>query len=611
MSFSHTPPDWSQRRYPWSISYERYQIRPTIDMPAADTSLLDIFEQSCAKFAKQPAYICQDQTLTYQQLEAFSLKIAIFLQSRLSPHDKVTQKSAGQDGDLMGQKVGVMLPNILQYPILALGILRAGMVLVNINPLHTPDELAHQLIDANVKTLFVLDTFLPTLNAIPNTPITRLVVCYASDLVHNLKATPHRVFTQIKNQLLPKKYPCSLYYFSQILKQSPNQPYRRPPLTLNDMALLQYTGGTTGIPKGAMLTHGNLIANVLQVDNLILSAFSDDSYAHSSVNDFNSKGNTILTALPLYHVFAFTLCGLYVIYRGFTGLLIPNPRDLVGMVTQLQRYPISFFIGVNTLFNGLLQQRDFRRLDFSGLKASIGGGMAISPHIAQAWHTLTGTPIIEGYGLSETSPVVAFNPLTIAHFTHKIGIPAPSTDILLIDDHERAVAIGERGELVVKGLQVMKGYHNSQDPNDESSLTPRLDNLNNRDVFTKNGYFRTGDIGIMDDQGFIKIVGRKKDMILVSGFNVYPNEIESVINAHPDVIECGAIGIPSDIRGEDPKIFVVRRHPNLTEHDLIEYGKQHLVGYKRPRLVEFINELPKSPVGKILRKELRKMQGLE
>lgn len=592
MPFSTPSLDWSNAGFPWTISYERYQICPTIAMPAAHTSLLDIFEQSCRNFAKESAYICQNQTLSYQQLDKYSLKVAGFLQ---------------QMGLPQGAKVGVMLPNLLPYPILILGVLRAGMVLVNINPLHTATELAYQLTDAQVQTLFVLDKFLPVLNQIPNSPITHLIVCHATDLtsslvaklatklannlVQGVKATAHRIFTYLNHQGYPKMCAnTSVHYFSQILHAHPSQPYRRPHLTLNDIALLQYTGGTTGVAKGAMLTHGNLIANILQMDNLIVSAFDEES------SSMQGERDRVLTALPLYHVFAFTICGLYVMYRGFTGLLVPNPRNLKAMVSQLQRYPVSFLIGVNTLFNGLLQQPNFQRLDFSGLKASIGGGMAISPKIAEQWHTLTGTPIVEGYGLSETSPVVAFNPLTIAHFTHKIGIPAPSTDIQLIDDHEKPVAIGERGELVIKGLQVMKGYHNS---------------LDNRDAFTSTGYFRTGDIGIMDGQGFIKIVGRKKDMILVSGFNVYPNEIEAVINAHPDVIECGAIGVPSEIRGEDPKIFVVRRTATLTEQALLDYGRQHLVGYKRPRLVEFVSELPKSPVGKVLRKELRKMQGLE
>lgn len=578
MPFSTPPPDWSQHRYPWTISYERYQIRPTITMPAENTSLLDIFEQSCANFANQTAYLCHHQALTYQQLDKFSLKIATFLQ---------------QSGLTQGDKVGVMLPNVLHYPILMLGVLRAGMTLVNINPLLTAPELEYQLNDANVTTLFILDTFFPTLQKIQklaDTSVKRVIICYASDLIYRPMATAHRLFTQIKTAFLPKKSPhFSIYTFSQILKNTAEKLYQRPPLTLQDVALLQYTGGTTGVAKGAMLTHGNLIANILQMDALMVSAFDEQTAPQE-------RENIVLTALPLYHVFAFTLGGLYVIYRGFSGLLIPNPRDLAGLVAQLQRYPIGFFIGVNTLFSGMLQQPNFHKLDFSGLKASIGGGMAISPNIAEQWHAVTGTPIVEGYGLSETSPVVAFNPLTIAHFTHKIGIPAPSTDIQLLDDADKAVKTGERGELVVKGYQVMKGYHNSHD---------------NDGAFTRNGYFRTGDIGIMDEQGFIKIVGRKKDMILVSGFNVYPSEIESVINAHPDVIDCGAIGVPSEIRGEDVKIFVVKRHPHLSEQALIDYGKEHLAGYKRPRIVEFVEELPKSNVGKVLRKELRKMQGLE
>ena len=374
--------------------------------------------------------------------------------------------------------------------------------------------------------------------------------------------------------------------FKQALNDVSASKYKRPDLNLSDVALLQYTGGTTGTPKGAMLSHGNLIANILQISALINSAFDDDPNADE----------VILTALPLYHVFSFMVCGMYGMYQGYASLLIADPRDLDGLIKEMVKYKPSFIPAVNTLFNGLVHKDSFADLDFSNLKASIGGGAAVLPSVAKEWHKITGLPIVEGYGLSETSPVVAFNPITIAKFTAKIGIPASSTDIVLIDEEENEVAIGERGEICVKGPQVMIGYHN----------LPKA----TAETFTTNGYLKTGDIGIMDEKGFIKIVDRKKDMIIVSGFNVYPNEIEEVMSEHPAVKECGAIGIPSDSRGEDPKLFVVKKG-EVTEQELLDYGKKQLTGYKRPRHIQFVGDLPKSNIGKILRKELRKMEGLE
>ena len=362
--------------------------------------------------------------------------------------------------------------------------------------------------------------------------------------------------------------------------------YKRPDLNLSDVALLQYTGGTTGVAKGAMLSHGNLVANMLQISALMDSAFEDDIDAT----------DVLLTALPLYHVFSFMVCGMYSMYQGCAGLLIPNPRDLDGLIKEMGKYKPAYIPAVNTLFNGLVHKEGFADLDFSNLKASIGGGMSVLPSVAKEWHKITGLPIVEGYGLSETSPVVAFNPMTISEFTGKIGIPASSTDVILIDEEDNEVALGDRGEICVKGPQVMIGYQNRPEETAEA--------------FTASGHFKTGDIGIMDEKGFIKIVDRKKDMILVSGFNVYPNEIEEVMSEHPAVLECGAIGIPNDERGEDPKLFVVKKG-DVTEQELLDFGKKQLTGYKRPRHIQFVDELPKSNVGKILRKELRKMEGLE
>ena len=557
---------------PWLNAYERYNIDATIDMPENNSSLLEVFERNFRRYGKKTAYICMGAAITFKELDLYSRQIASYLQSL---------------GLEKGDKVGVMMPNLLQYPIIALGIIRAGMVLVNVNPLYTSRELSHQLHDSGTKALFIVENFAKTYQeAEDKGQVQQVIVCKIGDMLGTVKgAVVNLVARHIKKMIPSYNLPKSIS-FKQALDAVSASHYKRPDLNLSDVALLQYTGGTTGVAKGAMLSHGNLVANMLQISVLMNSAFDDDV----------SSDDVILTALPLYHVFSFMVCGMYGMYQGYTGLLIPNPRDLDGLIKEMDKYKPSFIPAVNTLFNGLVYHDDFDKLDFSNLKASIGGGMSVLPSVAKEWHKVTGLPIVEGYGLSETSPVVAFNPMTIAKFTGKIGIPASSTDVILIDDDENEVAMGERGEICVKGPQVMIGYQNRPDETAET--------------FTKDDYFKTGDIGIMDDKGFIKIVDRKKDMILVSGFNVYPNEIEEAMSEHPGVKEVGAIGIPNDERGEDPKIFVVKKG-NVTEQELLDFGKKQLTGYKRPRHVQFVDELPKSNVGKILRKELRKMEGLQ
>lgn len=557
---------------PWLHAYERYNIDAAIDMPEDDTSLLEVFERNFRRYGKKTAYICMGASITFQQLDLYSRQIASYLQSL---------------GLKKGDKVGVMMPNILQYPIVALGVIRAGMVLVNVNPLYTSRELSHQLQDSGTKALFIVENFAKTYEeAEDKGQVKHVIVCKLGDMLGSVKGVVVNLVARHVKKLIPAYSLPKSTSFKHALNSVSASKYKRPDLNLSDVALLQYTGGTTGVAKGAMLSHGNLVANMLQISVLMTSAFDDDA---------NSK-DVILTALPLYHVFSFMVCGMYGMYQGYTGLLIPNPRDLDGLIKEMGKYKPSFIPAVNTLFNGLVNDENFAKLDFSNLKAAIGGGMSVLPSVAKEWHEITGLPIVEGYGLSETSPVVAFNPMTISKFTGKIGIPASSTDVILIDDDEKEVAIGERGEICVKGPQVMIGYQNRPDETAES--------------FTANGYFKTGDIGIMDEKGFIKIVDRKKDMILVSGFNVYPNEIEEAMSEHPAVKEVGAIGIPNDERGEDPKIFVVKKG-EVTEQELIDFGKKQLTGYKRPRHVQFVDELPKSNVGKILRKELRKMEGLE
>ncbi|WP_218690181.1 AMP-binding protein [Psychrobacter sp. BF1] len=557
---------------PWLAAYERYNIDATIDMPDDETSLLEVFERNFRRYGKKPAYICMGAAITFKELDLYSRQIASYLQS------------LGLD---KGDKVAVMMPNILQYPVVALGIIRAGMVLVNVNPMYTSRELSHQLHDSGSKALFIVENFAKTYeDAEDKGAVKHVVVCKLGDMLGLLKGTVINLAARYVKKMIPAYSLPHSTSFKEALSKESASAYQRPDLNLSDVALLQYTGGTTGVAKGAMLSHGNLVANMLQINALMNSAFEDDATAD----------NVILTALPLYHVFSFMVCGMYGMYKGYAGLLIPNPRDLDGLIKEMGKYKPSFIPAVNTLFNGLVHKEAFANLDFSNLKAAIGGGMSVLPSVAKDWHKITGLPIVEGYGLSETSPVVAFNPMTIAEFTGKIGIPASSTDVILIDDEENEVAIGERGEVSVKGPQVMIGYQNRPDETAET--------------FTANGYLKTGDIGIMDEKGFIKIVDRKKDMIIVSGFNVYPNEIEEVMSEHPGVLECGAIGIPNDQRGEDPKLFVVKKG-EVTEQELIDFGKKQLTGYKRPRHIQFVTELPKSNVGKILRKELRKMEGLE
>ncbi|WP_296201726.1 AMP-binding protein [Psychrobacter sp. UBA3962] len=567
-----TYPDIPSDR-PWLESYERYGLASSIEKPADDTSLLEVFERNFARYGNRDAYVCMGASLTYRELDNRSRQIAAYLQSL---------------GLKVGDKVAVMMPNVLQYPVVALGVLRAGMILVNVNPLYTSRELEHQLKDSGAKAIFIIENFAKTFEKVEDKgAVKHVVVCSMGDMLGLVKGlVVNTVVRHVKKMVPSYSLPNSISFKKALESVSAHQ-YKRPTLDQSYVALLQYTGGTTGVAKGAMLTHGNLIANMLQIDTVMRAAFGD-----------TSSGEVLLAALPLYHVFSFMVCGMYSMHKGCTALLIPNPRDLDGLVKEIDKYKPAYIPSVNTLFNGLVHNEKFKNVDFSNLKASIGGGMSVLPSVAKAWHELTGLPIVEGYGLSETSPVVSFNPMNISEFTAKIGVPAPGTDIILIDDEGNEMPVGERGEICVKGPQVMVGYQNR--PEDT------------KEAFTENGYFKTGDIGILDEKGFIKIVDRKKDMILVSGFNVYPNEIEEAMAQHPAVLEVGAIGVPSDNRGEDPKIFVVKKPGvNVTEQELLDFGKKQLTGYKRPRIVQFVDDLPKSNVGKILRKELRKMEGLE
>lgn len=552
----------------WFDEYKRTGIQNEIKLPPENTSLIDLFEESFQKFGSRDAFIFMDKKLTYTDLELESRKFACYLQSL---------------GLKKGSRVAIMMPNVLQYPVASLGILRAGCILVNVNPLYTSRELEHQLNDAGAETLIILENFASVYEKIiGHTPVKHVVVASVGDMLGLLKGTVVNFVLRTVRKQIPKWHISGHVSFNTALNQvNPNQ-YKRPSLNLDDTFILQYTGGTTGVSKGAELTHRNLAANMLQIRNLFESKF----------RTVEKPEYRFLAALPLYHIFAFTICELYGLCQGATNLLIPNPRDLPALVKEIAKFKPTVFPAVNTLFNALVHNEEFKQLDHSQMQIAVGGGMAVLPSTAEAWKKYTGIIIHEGYGLSETSPAVVFNPPVSEEFTGTIGIPLPTTDIAILDDDGKEVALGEQGEICIRGPQVMKGYWNRPDETEK--------------VMTKDGFFRSGDIGVMDERGYIKIVDRKKDMILVSGFNVYPNEIEEVIAQHPKVLEVAAVGVPDERSGEVPKLFVVKKDNSLTTEELLAYAKANLTGYKRPRFVEFMDELPKSNVGKILRKDLRK-----
>ncbi|MFW1754453.1 AMP-binding protein [Acinetobacter wanghuae] len=552
----------------WFAEYQKTGIPQTVELPAENTSLVDVFERNFQKFGSRDAFIFMDKVLTFNELEEASRKFATYLQSLGLPK---------------GSRVAVMMPNVLQYPIVALAVFRAGLVLVNVNPLYTSRELEHQLNDSGAEALVIIENFASVYQAIiGKTPVKHVVVASVGDMLGTLKGTlVNFVLRSVRKQIPAWNIPGHIKFNAAMSKVSASN-YKRPELTLSDTAVLQYTGGTTGVSKGAELTHRNLVANMLQCDGIFQSKFGAQD---------GQPDDRIFCALPLYHIFAFMVCALYGMYKGQANVLIPNPRDLPAVIKELRKYQPSFFPAVNTLFNALVNNEEFKQLDHSKLKMAMGGGMAVLPSTAAAWKKVTGTNITEGYGLSETSPVATANPPASEEFSGTIGIPLPLTEVAILDDDGNEVALGEQGEISIRGPQVMKGYWNRPDETEK--------------VMT-NGFFRTGDIGVMDARGYVKIVDRKKDMILVSGFNVYPSEIEEVVSQHPKVLEVAAIGVPDEKSGEVPKLFVVKKDPSLTTEEVLAFAKENLTGYKRPRYVEFLDELPKSNVGKILRKDLRK-----
>ncbi len=533
--------------------------------PTAYGSLGDFFAASVERYRDRVAYIGMKRTMTYGELDAQSRAFAAYL-----------VEAAGLK---CGARVALMMPNLLQYPVALFGALRAGFVVVNCNPLYSPRELNHQLADSGAEAIVVLENFAQTLEkAIAGTNVRTVIVTAVGDLIGRPRGlVANLVVRRVRRAVPPWRLPQAVR-FRRALALGRRRKVELPKIEPADLAFLQYTRGTTGVPKGAMLTHRNMIANLQQVAAWIAPVVGPG-------------GETFVTALPLYHVFALTVNAFVPMMIGAQNLLIPDPRDIKGFVKALAATPFTIISGVNTLFNGLLNDPDFLRLDFSRLHVAVAGGMAVQRAVAERWKQVTGKPLIEGYGLTETSPIATINALTVEDYTGAIGLPVPSTDIAIRDIDGRDVPFGEAGELCIKGPQVMAGYWMKPD---ETAL-----------VMTEDGYLKTGDIARIDERGFITIVDRKKDMILVSGFNVYPNEIEDVVMTHPGVHEVGAIGVPDAKSGEAVKIVVVRKDDAVTDAEIIAHCRQHLTGYKTPRHVEFRKTLPRSPIGKVLRRELK------
>ncbi|MBP9217309.1 MAG: long-chain-fatty-acid--CoA ligase [Sterolibacterium sp.] len=532
------------------------------------SSLADLFDKSVGKYAARTAYINMGRALGYAELNRQARNFAAYLQAVL----KLPR----------GARIALMMPNLLQYPVCLFGALRAGYIVVNCNPLYTPRELEHQLKDSGAEAIVIVENFAHVLQEVlaqGTVPLRHVMVTGLGDMLGAVKGPLINLAVRyIKKMAPPYRLPDAVR-LKNALAQGAAAEFQTVRITRDDIAFLQYTGGTTGVAKGAMLTHGNIVANLQQ--------------AHAWLTPVLNPGQTelIVTALPLYHIFALTANCLTFLKVGAANVLITNPRDIPGFVKELSRHRFTCLTGVNTLFNALLQHPDFARLDFSSLKITLGGGMAVQRPVAERWKQVTGHPLIEAYGLTETSPAATINPLDLPDYNGSIGLPLPSTEVTIRSDDGQYLAVGETGEICVRGPQVMKGYWNR--PEETAK------------VLLADGFLLTGDVGIMDERGFVRIVDRKKDMILVSGFNVYPNEIEDVVAAHPGVLEVAAIGVPDEKSGEAVMIFVVKKDAALTAESVIAHCKQTLTGYKIPRHIEFRSELPKTNVGKILRRALR------
>ncbi|WP_087747963.1 long-chain-fatty-acid--CoA ligase [Acidovorax sp. T1] len=537
--------------------------------PGQYPSLVALMEEAFHKYADRVAYSFMGKEITFAQTESLSNAFATYLQSL---------------GLVKGDRVAIMMPNVPQYPVAVAAVLRAGFVVVNVNPLYTPRELEHQLKDSGAKAIVIIENFATTLeHCIAHTPIKHVVLCAMGDQLGLLKGTlVNYVVRNIKKMVPAYNLPAAVR-FNDAVAQGSRGTFKKPDIKPDDIALLQYTGGTTGVSKGAILLHRNVIANVLQSE-----AWNDPVMQTVPAGE----QPTSICALPLYHIFAFTVNMMLSMRTGGKTILIPNPRDLPAVLKELSKHRFHSFPAVNTLFNGLANHPDFNTVNWKNLKVSVGGGMAVQGAVAKLWLEKTGCPICEGYGLSETSPSASCNPVTAKEFTGTIGVPLPSTYMKLIDDEGHEVTtIGQPGEIVIKGPQVMAGYW--QRPDETAK------------AMTEDGYFKSGDIGIVDERGYFKIVDRKKDMVLVSGFNVYPNEVEEVVANCPGVLECAVVGVPDEKSGEAIKLVIVKKSPDLTEDDVRAFCRHELTGYKQPKVIEFRTELPKTPVGKILRRELR------
>ena len=537
--------------------------------PTQYPSLVALMDEAFHQYAPRVAYSFMGRDITFAETEALSRALAAYLQGL---------------GLSKGDRVAIMMPNVPQYPVSVAAILRAGFVVVNVNPLYTARELEHQLKDAGAKAIIIIENFASTLQAcLANTPVKHIVLCAMGDQLGMLKGALVNMVVRNVKKMVPEYDLPGAVRFNDAIAQGERGSFQAPDIHPDDIALLQYTGGTTGISKGAVLLHRNIIANTLQAEAW---------YAPVMRTIPTEQQLTSVCALPLYHIFAFTANMMLSMRTGGKTILIPNPRDLAAVLKELSRHQFHSFPAVNTLFNGLANHPDFSKVDWSHLKVSVGGGMAVQGAVAKLWLEKTGCPICEGYGLSETSPIASCNPVTSKEYTGTIGVPVPSTLMKLIDDNGNDVTeLGQSGEIAIKGPQVMAGYW--QRPDETAK------------VMTADGYFKSGDVGIMDARGYFKIVDRKKDMVLVSGFNVYPNEVEDVVAQMPGVLECAVVGVPDERTGEAVKLVIVRKDPHLSEADVKEYCRANLTGYKQPKVIEFRTELPKTPVGKILRRELR------
>ena len=545
---------------PWMEEYKKWNINPEFTRPDPEKTLSTTIAENLVKFQDKTAFIYLDRKFSYHDIDVYSQKLASYLQSL---------------GLTAGSRIAVMLPNIIQYPIATFAIIRAGYVLVNVNPMYTQRELYHQLQDSGAEALIILGQTLEQLTALEECPQLKYVIStHSPDFIQE---QPSAIYSQAA-QYQDKQFSD----FKQAINQVEIIEFEPPVQHQEDTVILQYTGGTTGVSKGAELSHRNILFNIAQNSTVFISHFGD---RYATENEY------VFCALPLYHIYGFTICLFsYGLSRGFANVLIPNPRDLDALVDQYQKHPPTVFPGVNTMFNALAHHSRFRELDHSSLKTTTGGGASILKNTAELWHEVTGCQIYEGYGLSETSPTATFNPPLSRRFSGTIGLPLAGTEILILNDEGKPVELNQAGEIAIRGPQVMKGYW--QQPEATAQ------------VFTKDGFFLTGDIGCMDEQGYITILDRKKDMILVSGFNVYPNELEGVLSKHPKILECAVIGIDDEKSGQVPKAFIVKQDETLTQDEVMTYLKQQLTSYKLPKFIEFVSELPKSAVGKILRREL-------